>query len=224
MRKETRATIGLFLVFLYYLPRIVLRLLLKAYDGVFRIDHNLTANPKVHLERAKRLLERGQNSDLLYVGVEIRFAVERMTQAQIRFAENVSNRMLDDYSADRKRRFLSILDEGADYPHKIWWVNRATGERFLDGHYKPLSKNKVFEIQGKLGNLLHARDGLMLGMKNDPWYIEIRKFLWESYEYLWANLDGNKNYFACKSTPVYEMERIELGDEPSNDSIEGTVQ
>lgn len=212
MRKETRGTIGLFLLVLYYLPRIIMRLLLKSYEGVFRVDHNLTANPKVHLERAKSLLKTGHNSNLLYVAIEIRFALERMTQYQLWFADKVSNRMLDEYSADKKRKFLSMLDEGADYPHRIWWVNKTSGEKFLDGHYKPLSKTRVTEIHGRLGNLLHAKDGLMLGISNDPWYLETRKFLEDSHNYLWDNLDGNKNYFSSKSTAGVEIERIELNE------------
>ncbi|MBL8025259.1 MAG: hypothetical protein JNL74_02550 [Fibrobacteres bacterium] len=76
-------------------------------------------------------------------------------------------------------------------------MNKKTGEEYPWGEYKPMDKAKVKEMQGRLGDLLHPKVGLALGVFNDPWYIETRQFLEKSVKYLEGFVKTEK-YFAYK--------------------------
>lgn len=69
-----------------------------SYAAIFNKQENLTADPNEHLKRAKKLLRKNKNSLLLYAALEIRFALERMIQRELIFAEKVSKRALKEYS------------------------------------------------------------------------------------------------------------------------------
>jgi hypothetical protein len=62
------------------------------------------------------------------------------------------------------------MNPNSKFHHKFIYIDEKTGEQFYWGEYKPLDKKKAQILNGQLGNLLHAKDGLKLGIKNDPWY------------------------------------------------------
>jgi len=202
-----KAVIGLLLIFLYHIPRLFYLLLLASYAFVFKNQEPLTADPNEHLRIAKKLLNKNKNSLLLYAALEIRFALERMTQRELIFAEKISKKALKEYDPVKKRKALSRVDKDADYPHKIYFINKKTGKKFGWGEYKPLNLKKVNQINGKLGNLLHPKNGLFLGISNDKWYQDTRNSLAESIEYLSNILEDNHPYFAYAHLDQFELVR-----------------
>lgn len=208
MKKIIKALIGLIVIFIVHIPRIIYRLLLLSYALVFNYQENLTADPKVHLKRARKLL-KGQNAQLLYAALEVRFALERMIQRELILAEKASGKELKEYNPVKKVKALRPLDEDTEYPHQIFFVNRETGERYNWGQYKPLDEERVKQIQGKLGDLLHPKVGLRLGISNDPWYTETREFLSASIDYLSTVLVNNTPFFAFEGLDFIEMVKIE---------------
>lgn len=118
------------------------------------------------------MLKTNKNSLLLYIAVEIRFALERMIQQQLMFTENISKRMLDEYNPVKKQSNILKLEPDSEYAHNIYFVNKETNEKILWSNYKPLNVEKVKYFQGRRGDLLHPKDGLSLGVSNDRWYLE----------------------------------------------------
>jgi hypothetical protein len=208
MKGCLKALTGLMLVFIVHLPRFLYQLLLLSYAYVFNNQENLTADPKVHLKRARKLL-KGQNSQLLYAAIEVRFALERMTYRELSMTEKVSNNERKEYSPVKHIKSLRRIDDNTQYPHKIFLINKSTGERIEWGKYKPLEQNQVKQIQGRLGDLLHPKQGLRLGISNDPWYIETRTFLTDSINYLEKVLKENTPFFAFEGLDHIEMIREE---------------
>jgi hypothetical protein len=96
-----KAITGLILVFIYHIPSWIYQLLLISYALVFNRIENLTADPKEHLKRVKKLLRR-DNAHILYAALEIRFSLERITQRELIFSENVTNRSLKEYQPVKK--------------------------------------------------------------------------------------------------------------------------
>ena len=91
--------IGFVLIFVYYIPRFSMFILKRSYLNFFsRQSTLLTASPVEHLLRAERMLRWGNRSELLYAALEIRFALERMTQKELIFAKMSSNKMMDEPS------------------------------------------------------------------------------------------------------------------------------
>lgn len=190
-----RALIGLLLVFIVHIPRLIFLLLKVSYASVFNRDDTLTADPKEHLRRAKRLLKRNRNSEILYAALEIRFALERMVQREAIFSEKISNKKRKEYDPLKKWKSLERVDSDFALPHNIYWVNRETGQAMHWGEYRPLDPQKISDIKGKLGDLLHPKMGIPLGLSNGPWYIETKDFLSESCGYLEGMLKNNESYF-----------------------------
>ena len=153
MKNLAKAVVGLLLVFVVHIPKLLFLALLISYAAVFENRPTLTADPAEHLKRARKILRRGRLSELLYAAIEIRFALEQMAQRELLFAESASRRMRKEYDASKK----------------------DTGKRIKWGEYKPLDKARVAAIQGRLGDLLHPKDGLLLGVPDDPWYVEARR-------------------------------------------------
>lgn len=203
-----RAFLGLILVSIYHIPRLVYHLCLASYAYVFNNRPTLTANPAEHIARARRILKRGHLSELLYAAVELRFALERMAQKDLILASMASNKMIDQYDPVKKLSNLHTINPNSAYGHEIYIVNKATGERFLWGNYKPLDKTRVRSIQGRLGDLLHPKDGLSLGIPDDPWYIDTKKFLIESLNYLQSICKDNTSFFTFEGVEHIEMVKI----------------
>jgi hypothetical protein len=204
-----KALAGLVLIPLYHLPRLIYLLLLASYAFVFNNPNNLTASPAEHIKRASRLLRGGRNSELLYAALELRFALERMADYQLAMADAASRRMLDEVDPQKKIRNLNRLDANSRYPHEIYFVNPETGQRVRWGEYKPLDGTRIGSIKGRLGDLLHPKRGVLLGIADDPWYTETRRFLEETSEYLSDRYKDNTPFFALAGVKGIEMLRIE---------------
>jgi hypothetical protein len=202
-----KALTGLILIFVVHIPKLIYQSLLLSYALVFNNQQNLTADPKEHLSRARKLLAKRQNSLLLYAALEIRFALERIVDNQLMFAEKVSASTLKKYDPVKKRKAMTALDPNSDYSHRIYLVNMQTNERFEWAKYKPLNLEKVSSIKGRLGDLLHSKVGLRLGVSDDPWYIETRAFLIDAEMHLSDNLKDNDNFFFYSKADAFEVVR-----------------
>lgn len=203
-----KAIIGLIFVFVVHIPRLIYLALLASYTAVFANQSTLTANPAEHLRRARRILQRRRLSELLYAALELRFALERMAQRDLLFSEMASNRVLKEYDPVKKVSNLRRLAPDTAFTHEIYLLNQATGERIKWAEYKPLDKARVAAIQGRLGDLLHPKEGLMLGIPDDPWYVATRQFLDESLEYLDRVHKDNAPFFAYEGLDQFEMVRV----------------
>lgn len=199
-----KALAGLSLVFIFHIPRLFYLLLLASYAAVFNKGENLTANPKIHIKRAKHLL-RKDNSHLLYAALELRLALERVTNFEVLLSSNASSKMIKMNDPPKKTKYLKALNENADKPHEIYIINKETGERHIWGQYRPLDAKKISRIEGKLGNLLHAQDGIAYGIANDPWYKETQDFLNESLDYLSDIVENSTPFFAYENLDTIEM-------------------
>jgi hypothetical protein len=146
-------------------------------------------------------------SELLYAALEIRFALERMTRRELAFSEMASKRMRKEYSPSKHVANLQRLDPDAAFPHDVFIVLKATGERFRVAEYRPLDKQRVSELNGRLGDLLHPKEGLLLGIPTDPWYSDTKRFLTEAVDYLSAACRDNAPFFAHQGIDQYEMVR-----------------
>jgi len=201
-----KAAVGLLLGVVYHLPRGLYWLLHLSYAHVFdNPGENLTASPKEHLKRARKLLRR-DNAHLLYAALEIRFALERMVQLELLMAEKASGRSLQESDPTKKLMALHRLDDRSKRPARMVIVDRRTGERFAWRRYKPLDSAKVNELYGRLGGLLHPKDGLNLGIGKDPWYVTTRAFLVQAEEYLSHALEGHVPFFAYEGFDHIDIE------------------
>ena len=207
MKASLKAIVGCLLIPLYHIPRIVYRSLQVSYAYVFTRHDNLTADPKEHLKRARKHI-RGQNSQLLYGALELRFALERMVQHELLLSAKATERSLNDPNPVKKVKALRRLDQETAYEQKIMLVNKAKGIYLDWGKYKPLDQAKVISIKGRLGDLLHPKDGLPLGIWDDPWYNQTRKFLLESVDYLSSVLKDNIPFFSVKDLKNFELVRV----------------
>jgi hypothetical protein len=140
MKNFFKAALGCLLVPFYHLPRLAYQLLMVSFAYVFNRHDNLTADPKEHLRRASKLL-RGQNSQLLYAALELRFALERMAQWELILSAKATERALDDPDPVKKIKALRRLDQETAYEQKIFLVDKAKGIRLEWGQYKPLDQN-----------------------------------------------------------------------------------
>lgn len=201
--------LGLLLIPLFHFPKLLILLLELSYASVFNNTSNLTADPAQHLKRAKKLLRKKQNSIMLYAALELRFALERIVHFQLLLA-NGSNKMLKEYDPVKKRNNISRIDPESDFSYKIFYRNPETNKKFLWGVYRPISKDDVNFIKGRLGDLLHPKDGIPLGISNDIWYVQTREFLLEALKILSEHIKNNEQYFAMKGVKNIEFEKIEF--------------
>lgn len=209
MKELARAFIGLILVFVIHIPRLIYSLLLLSFAAVYNNHPTLTANPQEHLNRAKKILKRGRLSELLYAAIELRFALERMAQRDLIFAERASKRMIKEYDPLKKLANLHRIAPESAFAHEIYFINKLTGDYIKWSDYKPLDRVRVGEIKGRLGDILHPKDGLLLGIPSDPWYMETRKFLKEAAEYLEFVYKNNSLFFAYEGLDNFEMIKVE---------------
>ena len=201
-----RAAVGCLLIPVFHLPRLFFLLLLVSYAYVFNRHDTLTADPKEHLKRAKKLLRR-QPADMLYAALEVRFALERIAQRELIFAEKASARSLDEYDPVKKVKALRRVDPQTAHPHRVFFVDKALGIRLDWGQYKPLDQQKAAYYKGRLGDLLHPKDGLRLGLWDDPWYRDTKVFLSEAIDYLSGLAQDNTPFFALQDLDNFEVVR-----------------
>lgn len=169
----------------------------RVIRGAARSGNLLTANPREHIARARAILKGGNLSELLYAALELRFALERIIQTELMFSESATNRMLDEYHPVKKLALLRSLAPETEFPHDLEIRHAVTGEWSKIGEYRPLDEKQVVLINGRLGDLLHAKDGLMLGMpEREPWYRETYVFLSKTADFLGEAYEDNTQYFS----------------------------
>ena len=151
------------------------------------------------------MLKKRDNSLILYIAVELRFAIERMVFTQILFADGASNRMIDEKDPIKKRKNISRLDGNADYSHDIIFTNQETKETMIWDKYTPIDASKLEQMKGMLGDILHAKEGLSLGIPDDPYYLKTNKFLKDSLDYLESILKTYNNYFTMKDLKQFKF-------------------
>jgi len=199
---------GFILIIVYHLPRLLLSLLLYSYNAAFKKGDNLTADPKVHLQRAKKLLMRKNNSLILYSALEIRFAAERIIDHQLSLSDKASKKVLKKYDPVKKKNRMTSIDPNSDRSQRIYFIDKETGEKIYWGTYNNVEKKKIAEIRNKLGDLLHPTVGLNLGIANDPWYKETKQFLNDSIDYLNSRIKNNESFFLYADSENFEFEEI----------------
>src|SRR5436189_270230 len=114
-----RALIGLVVAVVYHLPRVFFQLLLVSYHAAFNPQDTLTANPKEHLRRARKLLGANRNSQLLYAALELRFALERIADFELVMANEATQRMVDEPDPVKKTKNLRRLSPEASHAQQI---------------------------------------------------------------------------------------------------------
>lgn len=169
-------------------------------------DNKLTADPKEHIRRAFVLLKQNNNSLLLYAALELRLGIERIMHNQLSLSEDATNNALSNNDPKRKKLIMNKIDPESDGDYKIY-LNDGV-ERILFGIYKNIPESKIKTIEGRLGNLLHMKPGLNLGIENDPWYKETRLFLTETANYLLERITDSQYYFSYKDVPNFELEKM----------------
>jgi hypothetical protein len=142
----------------------------------------LTADPAEHLTRAERLLAK-DNAHLLYAALEIRFALERIANNEVVFAERASERMVDSPDPVKKLRRLRELDPRTGLAHTVFQV-APVGEFHEIARDVPIYLEWAQKTTGRLGDYLHPTNGLNLGLASDPWYSDLRSFLTKAIRYL----------------------------------------
>lgn len=202
-----KALLGAIFIFVVHLPRLTSLALLSSYYAVFNNRPTLTANPAEHLKRARRILKRGKLSELLYAAVEIRFALERIVQRDMLFADKASNRMREEYDPIKQISNLRKLYPDSEFQHEVYIINRATGERTKWEETRPIRKSRAKEIKGRLGDILHPKWGIPLGMPDDPWYTETKTFLAESIAYLDELANTQNSFFYYDGLELFERVR-----------------
>ena len=144
----------------------------------------MTADVKEHLKRARKILRRRLNAELPYAAVELRFAVERMIQHDTWLAKSTSMRIKKNSDPIKQLKTMQAIDENSKYPHDLIWRNKETGEVMKWGEYKPLDLERVNQIKGKLGDMLHPGTGLRTGFAGKEWAKKMRTFLLDSIDYV----------------------------------------
>ena len=135
-----------------------------------------------------------------------------MSDRELALGYEATQRMLDEYDPVKKTKSLRRLAPEAAYPQQILLVNKATGERIPWGRYKPIDLGRANEIKGRLGDLLHPKRGLNLGLPNDPWYEQTRQFLRETYGYLHGVWKRTRPSSPFEGLDHVEMVRSSEGD------------
>ena len=113
--------------------------------------------------------------------------------------------MHEEYDPKKKIKNLRRLAPESATDHKIYLINRDTGERLPWGDYKAMNEKKVGEIKGRLGDLLHPKPGLLLGIANGSWYVETRAFLSGALDYLSRTYEDNTPFFTFQGFDDIEM-------------------
>ena len=165
----------------------------------------MTADVTEHLKRSRKFLNRGLNVELPYAAVELRFAVERMIQHDTWLAQNTSMRIKKNSDPVKQLKTMQALDENSKYPHDLIWRNKETGEEMKWGEYKPLDLDRVNQIKGKLGDMLHPGTGPRTGFAGKEWAQKMRAFLLQSIDYFEGVYKNRTPFFLYE-----EIEHIEL--------------
>jgi len=167
----------------------------------------LTADPNEHIKRAKILLNQFNNSYLLYAALELRLALERIIHNQLTLSEDHSFASKGKNDPKRKKLIMKKIDPDSNFDYIIFYRDPDNQKKVEWGEYKNISEKRVKEIEGRLGNFLHMKLGLKLGVPNNPWYKETRSFLTETADYLEERITGSCYYFSYRNLENFEFER-----------------
>ena len=102
---------------------------------------------------------------------------------------------------------MNMIDPSSDHDYEIYYVDPQTSEEIFWGVYKNISEKWVKEIDGKLGNLLHMKLGLNLGIETDPWYNKTREFLEETTEFLKERTTDSVSYFSYNDSESFLLKK-----------------
>ena len=105
----------------------------------------------------------------------------------------------------------------AKFPHEVTFIIPRTGDRFPEGKYVPLDLDRVSDMHGRLGDLLHPKSGVPFGVWDHQWYRDTRDFLRGALKYLWPIVKESKPYFYYKDLPIFEMHASNDGN--GNDDV-----
>lgn len=158
----------------------------------------LTANPKEHILRAKTLLNLNNDSLLLYSALELRLAVERIIHNQYTLSTEHTRGAKRKNDPKRKKLIMNTIYPNSDIDYNIFFIDPTDGKKICWGVYKNIPEKKAKELEGRLGRFLHMQLGLKLGVPDDPWYYETRKFLNETANYLEERVTDSLYYFSYK--------------------------
>lgn len=173
-------------------------------------DNILTADPKEHIKRAKLLLDFNNNALLLYAALELRLAAERLQHNQLSLSEHATINNKKGNDPKKKKLIMNNIDPDSDFDSKIYYNDSKSGNRIYWGEYKNISTQKIKNIEGRLGNLLHMKEGLKLGINNDPWYTDTRNFLSDTADYFDERLTNSDYYFSFTNLDNFELVKNEL--------------
>jgi len=202
-----KALVGAVLILLFHLPKLIFLLLQMSYAAVFNNSINMTADPQEHLKRARKLLKKKHNSLLPYAALEMRFALERISKGDL-YISSISNKTRKMYEPVKHISALRSTEPDSSYEHNMFLYNKETGAKIDLGKYKPLDQDKVATITGKLGDILHPKVGLPLGVTNCKWYRDTRRFLWETHNYLKEVIKDRRQYLGERGfDQIWEMQR-----------------
>lgn len=165
----------------------------------------LTADPREHLLRARILLDQENDSYLLYVALELRLAIERIVHNQLTLSIHHSKKDKKKNDPKRKKLIMGVIDPESDNDYDVYFIDPNDGVKKYWGTYKNIPVKKVKEIEGKLGNLLHMKLGLNLGIASDPWYTDTRQFLHSTCSYLIERITDSLYYFSFHGMDNFEL-------------------
>lgn len=165
----------------------------------------LTADPKEHLRRARILLDKRDDSLLLYAALELRLAIERVVHNQLTLSVSHSKKDKKKNDPKRKKLVMNIIDPESDSDYDVYYIDPISKERVFWGTYKNISTKEVKKIEGRLGNLLHMKLGLKLGIAHDPWYRDTREYLNQVCVYLTERVNDSKFYFSFQGVENFEL-------------------
>lgn len=167
----------------------------------------LTADPKEHVLRAKILLDTQNDSFLLYAALELRLAIERIMHNQYTLSPDQSMDGKRRNDPKRKKLIMNIIDPESDHDYKVYYIDPKDQSKIFWGIYKNIPRQKVKEIDGKVGNLLHMHLGLNLGLAGDSWYMETRDFLNRTADYLKERITDSLFYFSFTDVDNFIFEK-----------------
>jgi hypothetical protein len=165
----------------------------------------LTADPKEHLLRARILLNQKNDSFLLYSALEMRLAIERIVHNQLTLSDQHSRGTKNKNDPKRKKLVMGIIDPESNDDYDIFYTDPDSGDRVFWGTYKNIPENRIKTIEGRLGNLLHMKLGLRLGVPEDPWYADTREFLDNTCDYLIERITDSKYFFSYQGLENFEL-------------------
>jgi transcription elongation factor Elf1 len=135
------------------------------------------------LKRAKELLERGDDSVLRYVCLELRFCMEAVTYQKLEtYAKRLPRGILAIWQPPQAVKALLELEPGADQDFQMMVAFESepgvpTGKWMSLGGHKSLKVSWLRKHYHKIGNLLHVPSPATesLPLQRDP--RELRKYL-----------------------------------------------